>query len=160
MHFLLKYIFILHMISLKVVPSWHQVSTASGQEWFKQWRVTCSIPSHCFNNCWPQFTTSCGTIGSQVYTTFLLNHSDCRRRFLSVSVQDMPSTVHILSSGIMRPANKRRRCNVTSSLIGWVHAQNYPMPCFLSCRTNICFRFTSLARGNISSYLIAPMPVK
>ena len=24
----------------------------------------------------------------------------------------------------MRPANERRRCNVTSSLIGWAHAQN------------------------------------
>ena len=26
----------------------------------------------------------------------------------------------------MRPANKRRRYNVTASLIGWAHAQNFP----------------------------------
>ena len=26
----------------------------------------------------------------------------------------------------MRPANERRRYNVTSSLIGWAHSQNYP----------------------------------
>ena len=27
---------------------------------------------------------------------------------------------------LMRPANERRRYNVTSSLIGWAHAQNDP----------------------------------
>ena len=32
----------------------------------------------------------------------------------------------------MRPANERRCYNVTSSLIGWVHARNDPCPC-------ICF---------------------
>ena len=31
----------------------------------------------------------------------------------------------------MRPANARRRCIVKSSLIGWVHTQNYPS---ITCR--------------------------
>ena len=31
----------------------------------------------------------------------------------------------------MRPANKRRHCNETSSLIGWVHSQNNP--CLWHC---------------------------
>ena len=33
----------------------------------------------------------------------------------------------------MRPANERRRYNVTSSLIGWAHAQNKPRVGSVGC---------------------------
>ena len=48
----------------------------------------------------------------------------------------------------MRPANERRRYNVTSSLIGWAHAQNDPCCCVISCHVELCYHWTCTC-GNI-----------
>ena len=48
---------------------------------------------------------------------------DCARQLTNWPLRDLGGSGIILC---MRPANERRCCNVTSSLIGWVHIQNDP----------------------------------
>ena len=65
---------------------------------------------------------------------------------------------HLFTSGIilcMRPANERRRNNVTPSLIGWAHLQNNP--CYFApdrCGSN----FTTVFFTYISPYGVIRSP--
>ena len=54
------------------------------------------------------------------------------------------------SAGIFfnkRPTNERRRYNVTSSLIGWAHAQNDPRIRNHQCMMDILFRGRLMMHG-------------
>ena len=65
-------------------------------------------------------------------------------RVIFVQLQNIPKCVHVVPGIIlcMRPANERRRYNVTSSLIGWAHSR-YDPDWFALSYVLLCFLFIS-----------------
>ena len=69
---------------------------------------------------------------SPVVGTMVKNVTHCRRHLIKILPEFTEQSLKIWIILGMGSANERRRCTVTSSLIGWIHTQNGPWKWLIS----------------------------